>query len=331
VFKLPDIYLIITPDPSDAFISQRQKAISSLANDDTVAAHFPEWVELVWLGLPTTPVGKVPEGVAKIIDAIQLQQPSFPGDPIERALDLRVTTAAVLHHYLSEPPSVDGGHSLVLSAVIVATSKFRAFQSEPRYNQLVESLRLKAQSVIDEAGAAIRKRKELIAPNVRGADFNTIISSANEALTEIGKTVTNNMCVDREEMQVLWWVFGRYSKLLHAPYAALGMGDAALASATELASLMIVPPVPAARDFLCAVLEEKPALSLGELVAQTSVPALTLVRPPDEIKTVVRDHPALLPLTWLADRLIESDRSPWEAEFEKKCHLSSALKQPTST
>jgi len=329
--KLADIYLTVTPEPSDAFISQRQKVISSLVTEKAIGTHFPAWVELVCLGVASTSTGSLSDGTTSIVRAIQAEQASFPSDPLERALDLRVTAAAILDRYLSESAGSDGGHSRVLSAVILAATTFRTFGSEPRYGQLVQSLRARAQSVLDGEAVLMRQRKDLVASEVEGTDANTLKTSMTEALSAFGETVTTNMRVDREELQILWWVFGRYSKLLRAPYASLGPGDAAFASATELASLMLVPPIPAANDFLRSVLEGKPTLSLGQLVSQTSVPALKLAEVSDNAKAVVRAHPVLLPLTWLAGRLIESDRSPWEAEFEKKTLLVPAVEQSTSS
>jgi hypothetical protein len=70
---------------------------------------------------------------------------------------------------------------------------------------------------------------------------------------------------------------------------------------------------------------------LTNLIAQASLKALSLLEPSNlKVKSLVRQRPSLLPLTWLAGRLIESDRSPWEAEFEKMTQLAPASEHPTS-
>jgi hypothetical protein len=330
MFNLADIYLTIASEPSDAFISQRRKVITSLATDDAIGTHFPSWVELIWLGVSPASTGNQLAGTVAIVRAIQDEQPSFPTDPVERALDLRVTAAAILDQYLSESHSSKRGHALVLSSVILATSTFRRFESEPRYGQVVQSLRSTAQSVLDGEAASIRKRNEVVTSDIEGTDVSTLKASMTEAISDLVETVTANMRADREELQILWWVFGRHSKLLRASYDDLGRGDAVFSSATELATLTLVPPLPAAGDFLRSVLKDKSTLTLGQLISQSSLLSLKLAEAPESAKSIVRDHPTLLPLTWLAARLVDSDRSPWEAEFEKKTQIVPAVEKSTS-
>lgn len=329
--EIPDIYLIVTPEPSDAFISQRKEAIKLLATDDAMREHFPAWIEFVHFGLPIAAAETGSSGVSAIVQAIQAQQPSFPTDPLERLLDLRVTAAVSLLQYLVEPPPDNGSLSCVVSAVVLATSKLRLSWKEARYGSLIHRLRTTAQSVLDEEAASMREHKKRPAPDVKGGDANTLAASINTALTALGRAVAANNKVDREELQILWWAFGRTSSRLQSAYADLSAGDAAIAAAADLANLMLLPPIPAASDLLRATVETKPRLSLTNLIAQASLKALSLLEPSNlKVKSLVRQRPSLLPLTWLAGRLIESDRSPWEAEFEKVTQLAPASEHPTS-
>jgi hypothetical protein len=324
------MYLVVTPEPTDEFVAQRERVITSLVTDDLMAANLVAWVELVWLGLLSA-AGPGREGVNAIVEAIQKQQPSFPSDPKERELDLRVTAAAALDRRLDGQSDNDLESRLTLAALVSAVSHFNALPAEPRFDDVVQSLSLKAQALLDEEALVVRDRSDPLVPTVDGPDLETVVRSMNVSLKAIHKSIRERMSADREELQVLWWLFATHSKQLRAPYAALASGDAALAAATELADLMLMPPVPAASEFLATMLKDRPTLSLCDLISQTSLPALGLLKPSTEITVVLQHHPALLPLTWLAARLVESDRSPWEAEFEKKTHLSPSISKPTFT
>jgi hypothetical protein len=331
ISRLADIYPIVTPDPTDTFILQREEAIKALATDEAIGAHLPEWIELVHLGVPTESAQKVPPGVTAIIKTIQEQQPSFPNDPVEKALDLRVTAAAILDHYLSDAPEDEALFSRVAAALILSASRLRISWPEPRFASLVYELRKSAQAVLDKQAIVIRARGNLAFPAVGGTDISTLAASVNASLKALRDVTGANIRADREELQILWWTFGRNSTTLKAPYANLSPGDAAIAAATELAGLMLLPPTPAASDFLRTVLGGQPALSLSKLVGQVPLSTLRLLVPDNErCQEIARRQPGLLPMTWLAVRLVESDRSPWETEFEKKTQLSPSTERSTS-
>jgi GTPase-associated system-like protein len=330
---LPDIYMIVTPEPSDSLITQRTAVIESLAVDGVFKEYFSDLVELVHVGLQSGASDRsdLSASVRVLIEAIQQQQPSFPNDPRERLLDLRVTAAAVILQYLTEPPEKQGYLSSVVSALILSTSQLRTTWPDARYGALVHRLRTTARTALNEEGLSLRSVRKYPTSDVKGADVNAVAAASTATLRSLTEAVSANMSLQREELQVLWWVFGRQSSELKSPYSELTSGDAAIASAVELSALMIKPPLPSAVDFLRSVLDGKPKLPLNLLINDASLHALKLMQSvgPVARSTILR-NPSLLPLSWLATRLVDSEKSPWETEFEKKAQLAPSIERHTS-
>ena len=324
-FELSDAYLIITPELSDTIVSQRKQAVESLLEAEIIEIHFPAWVELVYWGMPAA--GS--EGVAALIAAVRAEQVSFPTDPAARELDLRVTAAVVLSEYLRQSDPSGDDWSSAIAALVLAVSRLPPAPPEPRYLALTTQLRVTAQEILDSQALHRRNRNVATIPTVSGADVPALATSMNAALKRMDDKATASRRVDREELQTLWWVFGRHSQAFKQAYADLAVGDAVIAAPCELAQLMLMPPVPAAADFLRAAVDSREAMTLSALVRYTSMGALKLLAPSeDKVSSLLRRHPALMPLTWLAGRLVESERSPWETEFEKKMHVSPTVERP---
>lgn len=316
--ELPDIYLIVSAQPEDSLVKQRAGAITTTATDEFISHHLLDLVELVFLGVQAQPSA----GTAELIKRIQGPQPSFPSDPRTREVDLRVTAGASLLTYLKEPPDNEGALCEVTAALLQAASGLRKTATEGKYGSLLDLLRNAAKMFLDARGAEVRERVPVPAASVKGSDVNSLAASAATAVRALGDVLEANMRIDREELQVLWWVFGKHSRSLGNPYCEASVGSACIASAVDLKSLMLTPPIPASSDFFRTVLDDRPSLTLGQLIADASVEMLKLLKTEDLVTVLVQSHPSVTPLTWLAGRLIESEKSPWETEFEKRTRVS---------
>jgi hypothetical protein len=91
--------------------------------------------------------------------------------------------------------------------------------------------------------------------NVDSQDMDKFLASQ---ITEALKPIRDEVANLREEKDMLWWLIGGQSYLLHQPYAVMKEGQAALLIGMELAKLCRTPLGPHASEFLI-----KKALSEG--------------------------------------------------------------------
>jgi hypothetical protein len=258
------------------------------------------------------------EAAKAIISAIQVPQPSFSSDIGANVLDVRVFAGVALGEYL-------GAQTDAITASLVISALGTRLPPQERYlAEFVLALLEVARLSIEAAGRTERERPELAIDAFQGTDVPTITKSINDVLDKFKYAVDKKLRVDREELQVLWWIFGGYSTRLGKQFQSLDLPQRVLASATELADLVIVPPMKGSNQFLNAALREDGPLTLRHLIEPLSSVLLeSVAEHRAQTSVVLSGHPALLPVTWLCCRRLESGMSTgWEGEFEQKTHIS---------
>ena len=318
--RLSDFYRIVNPEPSDALITQRREAIVSFLEQLSKRELQYACVDIAAFGLGPSPSTAQAEAAKAIIAAIQVPQPSFSSDIGANVLDVRVFAGVALGEYLLAQTETEA----ITAALVISALGTRVPPQERYLAEFVLALQQVAQGSIEAAGRAGRERPELDMDAFQGTDVPTITRSINDVLNKFKDAVDKNLRADREELQVLWWVFGGYSTRLGEQFESLDLPQRILASATELADLVIVPPMKASNQFLNAVLREDRPLTLRHLIEPlTSVVLESVAGRRAQMSVVLSGNPALLPLSWLCCRRLESGMvTGWEGEFEQKTHIS---------
>jgi len=316
--RISDFYRIVNPEPSDALITQRKEAIVAFMEQLPERKLQFACADIAGFGLSSTPTAPQANAADSIIAAIQVPQPSFSSDIGANALDLRVFAGIALGEYLGTHG--DG----VTAALVISALATRALPQERYLAEFISALLEAAQKSAGAAGRARRERPQLEIATLQGGDVPSLLKSVQGALHIFRKAIDQNLRADQEELDILWWVFGGHSKTLGKPFHALDVPHRILASAGELAELVILPPSSGSTHFLHATLKEDCALSLRRLIEPCTSSVLeTVTRHRDGAAIVLATHPALLPLTWLSCRRLDSGTTPgWEAEFEQKTHLA---------
>lgn len=266
-----------------------------------------------------------------MVAAVQAHQPSFPGDIDANQLDLRLLATVVLGERLRVDP--ENLESQYLAALVRSATHLHPLPAEVHLSKLVNDLITVADQSLSRASKALRKRKDWPNLSIEGADVAALAESTNASLGELVRILASNMEADREEVEVLWWVFGARCSRTGDRFDAMPDGERALVAATELSERMLMPPIATSAHLLASLVPEAPSLSAAQLVPQLSKGALSaFLRRRKSASSVLNAHAALLPTTWLSARLIDSELSPgWEAEFEKKTHIRSDRALPLAT
>jgi hypothetical protein len=326
-------YRIVNPAPSEEIITARKLSVEALIKqlDESDDSLLTSCVMATVRGFDGTfaPV----DLVEAILASIMMHQQAFPSDLTENALELRVCAAIAVGEIASremeagERPSDEG---ILAAALILCGFGLRA-ESPDKYVSSMESELIEiAHKTYQHAALEIRKRPGLalaaLGESETPSDLETLWKEIFPPLKEVFMQLQSQAESDREELEILWWLYGDYSKTAKKHLKLLNSFEAALCAGTELADITSVPPVESVREMLIKAVGGnrtrktlKPA-RLNAIVKHWNDTMMKSLMPEDNgVQALVNEYPALFPLTWLVSRIIDSGvKTAWSDEFEKK-------------
>lgn len=315
---------IVNPTPTDGYVKQRRAAAEKLISDESLSTEVLEaFVEFAVFGLPSIRDQRHEAATNALIAAIQDSQPSFAADVDANQLDLRLVSSVVIGERLRADPT--DSVNVYLASLVIAALLLQPLPQQLYVARLLEDLVKLAKASLGDASKQARERRAW--PNkadIAGTEAAGVAKSAKTAFDALLDAVTSRANADREELDVLWWVFGGRSARTGERFESMADGDRALVAAVELSDRMLMPPIPTAQHLLGSLVSDATQISLATLIEQVQKATLAeLVKQKAGVATVLESHPSLLPLSSLATRLLASDLSPgWKPEFEKKTKLT---------
>ena len=179
-----------------------------------------------------------------------------------------------------------------------------------------------------------RRRNDQLARHIGAVQEPTDIDTAIKSINELRKAleaVAQQGEVDREESNVLWWLFASSSECTGESLSKMPAGAAVLSCGAELGNLCLLPAMASAEAMVRRAYEDgrKPSelrkKSLQDIAAAWKGHILSLLVADDDARSLAREHPPIFPLSWLCDRLLASQGiSNWAEEFEQKTSVSSS-------
>lgn len=323
--QIADHSRIVNPTPTDGFVQQRRAAVEKLISEESITVEVLEsFVEFAVFGVPNTRSKRHETATNALIAAIQDAQPSFAADVDANQLDLRLVSSVVIGERLRAEPTDDW--NVYLASLIISALLLQPLPQQLYIARLLQDLVGLAKVSLGDTSKQQRERQpwpKKAQVEITGADIPALARSAKTAFEVLLNAVASNANADREELDVLWWVFGRRSARTGETFESMAEGERALVAAIELSDRMLMPPIPTAQQLLGSLVSDDTRISLAQLVEQASKDTLTeLTKKKAGVATVLDSNPALLPLTSLATRLLASDLSPgWQPEFKKKTKL----------
>lgn len=336
--KTPEWYRIVNPRPDDETIEKRKLAVTDLIERLSAAEDYQLLVPCA-AGVSNgfeSGFNQDSPLVQAVFECISSHQPAFIGDLSENALEYRVCCAIALGEILTRDEA-EGGipqeDAQLAGSLFVSAMGMRS-KVTMRYLQIVlQDLEDVAFSALERTAAARRQRRGL---NLQGldklevpGDIPTFWQNLLPQLKACIENLEQNAAMDREELDVLWWLHNGFSETVDQPLVALAPGVAALCCGAEVANQVITPPLETVRQMVLHASEkgrEKSELSelpLEQMVGQWEDRIWNLLAPTDsDLRQVAQDFPALFPLSWLCLRLRDSQgTSGWNQEFTLKTGL----------
>ena len=260
---------IFEPDPSDDFVAKRTAAIRQLKTHFLKQRDVGKLMSLasetfgVFLDSPV-----VPESHAGAIEgAIKKQSESFVRDG--RDLEMSVCAMIAVVNAIQGSGKASEGWTVadVLATAVWSRASFLPANPEPKLEELRSQAVDAAKQRILVSSLDTRVRRNVPEFGQFGDD-----ALGAEAFREAtGATIDAlryNAALDREELDMLWWVLGDTSNVLEIPLTSMSPETRAIASGIELGALLRTLPGQSHRN-LCArsVGETEPMTLAGVLEA----------------------------------------------------------------
>ncbi len=215
---------VLTPLSSKLVKSKGIAALLGLANDVTEASASK---------------GKLSEQIAiEVETAIKTASPAFvrAGNDLEVSVILLLS---MLEYIRSAKPLARGKLSIadVLAAGLWSALTFHPKRQETKFEALREDIIHESLDRVRAVAEAGRKRVNV--PDF-GIVFKEIEADSLNKAAKVGTDVTvdalrSNASLDREELDILWWVFGDWSEILEHRISVLPAVVAAVTNGFEIA------------------------------------------------------------------------------------------------
>ena len=331
-------YRIVNPQPVSDTIDKRKLAAVKL-----IATIDEQDVNDLLLGLADAVIAGFESRfdqdsatVRTVVSAIREHDSAFPEALSENAAELRVIAAIALGQLLvRNAGSAHDKIAVCLASVIHSGSHLRPLSKARFLKQLMEEVVDAARKVIAVSAGESRKSAATVGEAVEKLEANPTDAAAGiKSITSAFKKTTRELVrqakIDREEINILWWMFSGISLTTGEAIADMPPGCAALTCGAELGDICLTPATQSVEAMVRksltsgrkGTLAERP---LAKIATEWTNPLLKRFLA-DDSADVVQAHPVLFPLSWLATRLVSSDGAPgWEAEFDKKTLLQSFI------
>lgn len=265
----------------------------------------------------------------------------------DNGLELQVLSAATIAHIVETTRtettdaialavlcgSCKGLRSDLLNSEIVDYARSYLINESSKVREAAKTFQVKAPDVdlkdlleklATAAGGGAGTLKEPIKPPFE--KLAEAVSTLSSSVNRMGQSIAKEISARREESDILWWVFGEYSRDLNQPMSGIPLTFATLVAGKELADLVKLTPGPlAARAYLDKMLR----FVDKELSTKISIKDAINAAPNDWRKRLLDERNAesvddLCPIHLGTAKSLESDRpASWPAVFDKSTGLKS--------
>ena len=323
-------YQLVNPTPTSEVIEHRKASASSLVTTILESENHDLLIQSVAGTVSGLDGGFTNESplVQAIVKAIRDHQAAFPEDLSENALELRVCCALAIGEILVRSATKsDRGDSLLAASLLSSALGIRPVPNEHFLKRILEELHTAAESVLATDASRMRERTALPLDNF---DKLTDVPAIQKALKAYVAEVQKQPAADREELNVLWWMFTAYSSTVGKPIAELERPVAALCCGGELANLVEIPSTSSTAQMVARAVKsgckpsELKAAALSQMTSSWDHKLVSLLIPGnDATQKLIEDYPCLMPISWLCRRLRDSQfAADWKTEFERRTGIA---------
>jgi len=272
--------------------------------------------------------------VGLVFRSLQGKDSTVPQDLTDNALELRAAAATALGEIISRSPDKYPDSTALLVAITFQTGLgIRPRPKERHLKAMLDELDQASRSTLQRAQKMIRQRtpsgkKILSIDENAAADPAAAIKNLTKAAKEMASEFANQSSLDREELDILWWLFSGASTTSGLSVNDLAAGKAALVVGAEIANMCLLPPPNNANAFVRRgiSLTKNPDAkrSLEKIIAETDSATWALFDAEAD-GSLGEDYPAICTLSWVCAKLKSSAvTTGWLPEFSAKTGLDAS-------
>ncbi|WP_263359915.1 GTPase-associated system all-helical protein GASH [Acidicapsa ligni] len=267
---------IFDKTPTDELVEKRTEAIGTLAGKYKDLASVDNLLLLAAdLTKGVAKGGSLPEArVTEVEAAIKEKSTSF----VREGQDLEILTCALLAalKWLEDAAPTDGVWSRqdVLALGLWSGLGFQI----PRTEERLEALRLEllgtARNLVLASSGKARTRQEVPAVTVKmpeAYDTAKVVTAIQNGVAKAIDALRVNAALDREEIDLLWWVLSDWSKFSCKSLSALSETAAVVVAGLEAGSIVRRIPGEAHKQLILRLLKQDKKASMQEVLDSIKV------------------------------------------------------------
>jgi len=293
------IYIrIFDLEPTDELVQKRTSAIKDLCASYAKRKTVADILELANdLAVAVTAKASIPTALAREVEvAIKPLSPAF----VQEGQELQMLVCALLAalQYLEGAISSQGPKTDMLAAGLWSALSNQSPRTEPKLEALRNKLLELSQRIVIATSSRRRNRTEVpdfYAKLPEPLDLSTFADAITKGSIKTIKSLRDNAALDREELDLLWWVLSDWSELLNDTLSSSPDVAAAIARGVEAACLLRRLPGDAHKHLVLKGIEKGDPLSLDNIIQTLGDNRTKLISTFQENATLVA-CPAVFPL-----------------------------------
>jgi hypothetical protein len=265
---------IFDPDPEDELVVKRTAAIKDLSSRyGKGGRQVPAILQTANdIAAALEPKGAISAAMGAEVEEAVRKAGAEAFVAAEQHLQVKVCALLAAKQLLdnASPTTGDVTTVAVLAVGLWSALSFQAQLTEPKLEGLRVEVMNAAHQYAIETATSSRQRTKVPDLNVGPTetwDAAGVAKSINNGLRAIISALRTNAAVDREELDILWWVLGDWSTLLDRRYSNMAeSATAALASGIEAGLTLRRLPGDAHRNLVLRHVKQGPAVNLADLI-----------------------------------------------------------------
>lgn len=334
---------LIHAAPTEEMVTRRKAIVSNIVesfdSDKDIDGVF-RLVSAALTGLSPSIVADVEYGES-LTKVTREHQQAFPALLSENALDLQLTACLVVGELLTRKRSRQSWMEpqTAVAALCLSTVGLMLSAKGLHLDSVRETLVAKSRERLTSEATKMRERKAVdygaeldeVAPP---GDIASFWNELKPKLIDAFDAIARASAIDRDELEVLWWLYNNTSHIFGKSLSEMAAYDVALACSIELVDRGLCP-APASLTHIVlgqvAQASNKPGgagKALKTIVTAWPVEIVSSIVPADrDERSLFSAWPKLLPLTWIATKIADAGvNTGWEQEFASRTGLSASQK-----
>lgn len=333
---------LVNPSPTDEMVAQRKAIVGTVLASFDEQEDVTDVLQLVSAAITgLSPTIALDADYAKtLIEATKKHHQAFASSLAENALDLQLTACLAVGELLTRKPAKHAWMESrnAVASLCIATAGLAQRATGLHLNSVQGELISASRVCLARAAKSLRVRPEYDSSELDelspSGDAAAIWGQLKPFLVSAFDSITRASAIDRDELEVLWWLYNETSLTFSKAISEMPAYEVALSASIELVDRALCPAPASLNNIVLgqvARAASKPGPSgkpLKSVIGAWRPDIIASLLPQEEsVRTLAVSWSKVLPLTWIAGRIVDSGvTAGWEQEFTSRSGLSASLK-----